>query len=360
MKEFFAVSSDLGRNELRLFGEIGGSFFDDSFSEMDVAQMFEEINPNLPLEVSINSIGGSITSALAIKGMIERHPSAVTIRVTGLAASAATLITSAANARCIMSAGSLMMIHKPRCAVSGSPEEIKKTLAVLEKWAAAMEEIYCAKTHKSREEVAKIMQDETWYTAEEAVKAGFADEVDQFTLASASLTSDHRFLAIGGRTFDISTLNNVQTEKLMKITNPNDGQSPSAQIDPKAQAPLTADALLKAYPDQVAAIVKDALAKERERIQAIAELDDGSCPEIIASAMFSEPLSPEACALKVLKARRDKTQTAKTDLYQDGHALAAQLADMQFAAKTLPNDSSQERQELINGVQAAMKNILGY
>lgn len=365
MQQFYAVTNYSDRNELLLFGQIGGGFLDDGFTEQDVARMFEDVRSDLPLDVVINSIGGSIPSALAIKGMIERHPSPVTIRVSGLAASAATLITSASNARCVMNKGSLMMIHKPRCAAQGTPQEIRQTLEVLEKWSSSMEDIYCAKSHKSREEVAKIMQEETWFSADEAVAAGFADEVDSSIEAEAVLAPDKRFLAIGGRTFDLSVLpfNAKMEKKLMTIHN---DQAPEMKAEEKkaqeasAQSPLTAEALLKDYPDQIAQIVAKAVAQERERIKAIADLDDGTCPEIIAAAQFAEPLSPADCALKLMKEKRQKAMNAKADLYQDGKELADALSDVQWDAKTLPHVGADVRQSAVSAVQAQMKTILGY
>ena len=127
-----------------------------------------------------------------------------------------------------------------------------------------------------------------------------------------------------------------------------------------AQSPLTAEALLKDYPDQIAQIVAKAVAQERERIKAIADLDDGTCPEIIAAAQFAEPLSPADCALKLMKEKRQKAMNAKADLYQDGKELADALSDVQWDAKTLPHVGADVRQSAVSAVQAQMKTILGY
>lgn len=367
MTKFYAVNKTAEKNELNLFGSIGTGWFDDSFDEREVAKMFKDIDASLPLDVTINSNGGAVSSAIAIKTLIEKHPKAVTIYVSGLAASAATLITSATNAKCVIQKGSLMMVHDPRSYMFGPPSQIKKNLEALEKCAQSMRDVYCAKTGKSAEEIAKIMEDETWMTADEAVSLGFADEVNDSEPVTAALSADKHFLAIGGLSFDLKDLPiNAKVEEYLSMSTQNKQTAEPAagaevKTDPQITTTMTAQALASAYPQQVAEIVNAAVVKERERIKSIAELDDGSHHDIIVKAQFEEPLSPEACAMSILKAQRARALTAKKNLIEDASALAGDLGEIGGAAPSLPESKeTQERKAAIEGVQAEMKQLLGY
>ena len=367
MREFYAVNKTAEKNELNLFGTIGASWFDDSFDEKQVAKIFKDIDASLPLDVNINSNGGAVSSAIAIKAMLEKHPKAVTIYVSGLAASAATLITSAVNAKCVMQKGSLMMVHDPRSCMFGPPSQIKKNLEALEKCAQSMRDVYCTKTGKSKEEIAKIMEEETWMTAEEAVNLGFADEVNDNESVTAALSPDKQFLAIGGVSFDLKDLPmNAKIEEYLSMSTKNKQTlEPAAgaeiQGDPQGVSSMTAQALASAYPQQVAELINEAVIKERERIKAISELDDGSNHDIILKAQFEEPLSPEACAMSILKAQRVKVMTKKKNIVDDANALAGDLGEVGGAASTLPESKDEkERKAAVEGVQAEMKQLLGY
>ena len=377
MEKFYAVAKKSGRNELNLFGEIGGGFFSEGFDETAVAEMFKDIDDSMPLDVFINSVGGDVYGAMAIKSIIERHPQDVTIHVNGLAASAATLITCADNARCIVNKGSLFMVHEPRSQIFGPPAKIRQGLETKKKCAQSMADIYCAKTGKNHEEIAKIMQDETWLTAEEAVALGFADEVGT-SRVSASLSDDRKFLAIGGRTFDLKDLPvNSKLENYLMTAKGDQNKEletkPEAQVQEKPQAQVTkeeseaqkpqalnAQGVMAAYPDQVKELIALAVAKERERIKAISELDDGMHKDIIFKAQFEEPITPEACAMNLIKAQKERAHNVGKKLLADGQELASALADVQGANSSLVKSEAEARQAVVNDVQATMKHILGY
>ena len=367
MREFYAVTKTAEKNELNLFGSIGTGWFDESFDERQVAKMFKDIDASLSLDVIINSNGGAVSSAIAIKSMLERHPKAVTVYVSGLAASAATLITSATNAKCVMQKGSLMMVHDPRSYMFGPPAQIKKNLEALEKCAQSMRDVYCAKTGKSGEEIAKIMEDETWMTADEAVTLGFADEVNDSEPVTAALSADKQFLAIGGLSFNLKDLPiNAKLEEYLSMSTKNKQTlEPAAntgdQGDPQGISPMTAQALASAYPQQVAELINAAVVKERERIKAISELDDGANHDIIVKAQFEEPLSPEACAMSILKAQRIKAASRKKNIIDDAKALAGDLGEVGGAESTLPESKDEkERKAAVEDVHAEMKQLLGY
>lgn len=130
-----------------------------------------------PITVRINSPGGSVTDALAIYNNLRSYPGTVTAHVDGLAASAATVVMLAAD-EIVMAGHSLLMVHNPWTVAMGDAGEMRKTAAVLDKAAEGMVALYAERTGKGAEEIASIMEAETWYSAEEAVTAGFAHRVE--------------------------------------------------------------------------------------------------------------------------------------------------------------------------------------
>jgi ATP-dependent Clp protease protease subunit len=99
------------------------------------------------------------------------------VEVTSLAASAASIVAMGAD-EIIMRTGSRMMIHEASTLAWGNKQDIQKTLNALEAYDESIISIYQQRTGKSREEITKLLEAETWFTAEQAVKEGFADKVE--------------------------------------------------------------------------------------------------------------------------------------------------------------------------------------
>ncbi|WP_445005472.1 ClpP-like prohead protease/major capsid protein fusion protein [Halomonas mongoliensis] len=130
-----------------------------------------------PITVAINSPGGNVTDALAIYAALRAYKGKVTARVEGLAASAATLVMLGAE-EIVMAERALLMVHDPWTGAVGNAEEMRKVAAALDIHADTMAELYADRTGKDRGEVEAIMQAETWFSAEEAVAAGFAHRIE--------------------------------------------------------------------------------------------------------------------------------------------------------------------------------------
>jgi ATP-dependent Clp protease protease subunit len=128
------------------------------------------------LTVLINSPGGSVFDGLAIYNALRQHPANVTVKVMGVAASAASFIAMAGD-KIIMPENSFMMVHNPMGGVFGNAEDMREWADTLDKIASSLIGIYVARTGKSEEEVKSLLDAETWMTAKEALDLGFADEV---------------------------------------------------------------------------------------------------------------------------------------------------------------------------------------
>lgn len=130
-----------------------------------------------PITLHINSPGGNVTDALAIFNNLRAYAGNVTALVDGLAASSATLVMLAAD-EVVMAAHSLIMVHNPWTVAMGDASEMRRSADTLDKAAGEMITLYAERTGQSAEAITAIMQAETWYNAEEAVAAGFAQRVE--------------------------------------------------------------------------------------------------------------------------------------------------------------------------------------
>jgi ATP-dependent Clp endopeptidase proteolytic subunit ClpP len=164
-------AGDGGPAQIRIYEEIG--FW--GITEEDFARELDEVTAD-EIEVQISSPGGDVWAGIAIYNALRAHPARVTTRVDSLAASAASLIVQAGDRRVILSAGQLM-IHNVWGIVIGDADDMRGMADLLEKQNTVVASIYAEHTDTAAEEWLELMATETWYTAEEAVDAGLADEV---------------------------------------------------------------------------------------------------------------------------------------------------------------------------------------
>jgi len=123
--------------------------------------------------VNINSPGGNFFEGVAIYNLLRAHPAKVTVNVMGLAASAASVIAMAGD-EINMGEGSFLMIHNAWAVAIGNRHDLKEASESLEPFDEAMAEIYAARSGMKREEIALLMDRETWMGASAAVEDGFA------------------------------------------------------------------------------------------------------------------------------------------------------------------------------------------
>lgn len=127
------------------------------------------------LNVYINSPGGAAWDGIAIMNALRRHKAKVHVTVDALAASAASMIAMAGD-RITMNRGAQLMIHDASGMAWGNAAMMEETAQVLHKLSNSYADTYAARAGGSREHWRELMQAETWYTAEEAVEAGLADD----------------------------------------------------------------------------------------------------------------------------------------------------------------------------------------
>lgn len=129
-----------------------------------------------PLDVHINSYGGSVKDGIAITSAIRAHKAPKRTIVDGMACSAASVIMQAGDER-IVQPGAMVMIHDASAGVMGNAAEMAKAAAELEKFSDNIAQVYAGRAGGTAEQWRAAMREETWYTADEAVDAGLADTI---------------------------------------------------------------------------------------------------------------------------------------------------------------------------------------
>jgi ATP-dependent Clp protease protease subunit len=125
--------------------------------------------------VNINSPGGDLFEGIAIYNLLRAHEKKITVRVMGLAASAASIIAMAGDEIQIARAG-FMMIHNCWVMAVGNRHDMREIADWLEPFDAAMADVYVARSGRAAKDIAKLMDEETWIGGKDAVDKGFADD----------------------------------------------------------------------------------------------------------------------------------------------------------------------------------------
>ena len=126
--------------------------------------------------VNINSPGGSVFEGLAIYNMLRAHKADVTVRVVGLAASAASIIAMAGDRIEIARAG-FLMIHNTWVYAVGDRNDLATVAGQLQAFDEVMAELYAVRSGADAAEISKMMDRETWISGRAAIDQGFADEL---------------------------------------------------------------------------------------------------------------------------------------------------------------------------------------
>ena len=156
-----------------------GTIAEESWFDDDVTpQLFkDELNAGSgDITVWINSPGGDCVAAAQIYNMLTQYKGNVTVKIDGIAASAASVIAMAGNT-VLMSPVSMMMIHNPATVAFGDHAEMQKAIDMLAEVKESIINAYVIKTGLSRSKLSHLMDAETWMDANKAVELGFADDI---------------------------------------------------------------------------------------------------------------------------------------------------------------------------------------
>lgn len=160
---------------------LNGTIAEESWFDDDVTpQLFKnELNSGSgDVTVWINSPGGDCVAAAQIYNMLMDYKGSVTVKIDGIAASAASVIAMAGT-KVLVSPVSMLMIHNPMTAAFGNSDEMQRAIEMLGSVKDSIINAYEIKTGLSRAKLSHLMDAETWMDANKAVELGFADEIIQ-------------------------------------------------------------------------------------------------------------------------------------------------------------------------------------
>lgn len=158
-----------------------------------IAGALRSIGARTDVVVNINSPGGDMFEGLAIYNLLREHEGKVTVKVLGLAASAASIIAMAGDEVQVARSG-FLMIHNAWVVSIGNRHDLRDVADTLEPFDRAMADIYATRSGADRKAVQKLMDAETWMGGSDAVEQGFADalldadQVEEGAQANAGLT----------------------------------------------------------------------------------------------------------------------------------------------------------------------------
>lgn len=177
--------------EILIYSEIvspGWKWDESEMSAVDFDKALKAVKGANKLTLRINSPGGTATEAVAMRAMLlNANFPEVEVHVDGLCASAATLLTCLPGAKVIMAEGSYFMIHNPWSIAWGNAEQMERTVNTLRKMEGDFRAIYNKACGQDDATIKDWMDKETWFSAQEAVDVGFAQEVLEAEPVAASV-----------------------------------------------------------------------------------------------------------------------------------------------------------------------------
>lgn len=193
-KQYFAMKkASTGRGEIHIYGDIINEDWrwENDTSAVSFRDALAALDDVEVIDLRINSGGGDVFEASAIYNMLKRHRARVEVHIDGLAASAASVIAMAGD-KVTMPKNSMMMIHNMWTIVMGNHNDLRKVADEAEKINdSTVKQSYLDKNPElDADELSRLLDEETWLTADEALAMGLIDEVTTVTQAAASLTDE--------------------------------------------------------------------------------------------------------------------------------------------------------------------------
>jgi ATP-dependent protease ClpP protease subunit len=167
---------DKKTGEIFVYGPIGASFWDEGITAELMLQALAEMDGKR-VTVRINSPGGVADEGIAIYNALKRYAGGVDTVVDSVAASAASVIALAGESRST-STGGRWMIHRALTFAIGNRSEMLKVANTLQKYDESIIEIYGKSMNHTAEEIESMMNEETWFTGDEAIVAGLSTAID--------------------------------------------------------------------------------------------------------------------------------------------------------------------------------------
>lgn len=335
--KFWQVKNEVnGNSEILLYGPIAGesSWWGDEVTPRSFAEDLESLGGK-DVTVRINSGGGDVFAAHAIHNQLVAYKGRVTVVIDGLAASAATIIAVAGD-RIIMPANALFMIHNPAIGLSDyyGADELLKAAEALNTIKGSIVAAYRKRCKASAEELAAMMDAETWMGAAECLEKGFVDEIQ----GSVSPVLNGSSLIVNSINFDMKNFKNQDAlkaclNKKVEVQSMNNKleaflNSLGLKLDDNQQAVLAQNAAPAVQQPQpvidAEQIAKNAVEAERQRVAALEAMDGGdnqAVTAIIAEAKkngkTADDVKPYIDAVKTIPPAQNAAQQLVANMIGD-------------------------------------------
>lgn len=177
------------KGEIFIYGDIvSDKWFDDDVTATDFKKSLDELGDLSEIDVHINSSGGNVFAGHAIYNMLKMHSAKINIYIDALAASIASVIAMSGDT-IFMHKNSFLMIHNSWIMAVGNAKELRETADLLDKTDKASNHAYLDKAKNlTEEELQQMLDEETWLTADEALKYGFIDVILDANEMAASIS----------------------------------------------------------------------------------------------------------------------------------------------------------------------------
>lgn len=335
--KFWQVKNEVnGNREILLYGPIAGesSWWGDEVTPRSFAEDLESLGGK-DVTVRINSGGGDVFAAHAIHNQLVAYKGRVTVVIDGLAASAATIIAVAGD-RIIMPSNALFMIHNPAIGLSDyyGADELLKAAEALNTIKGSIVSAYRKRCKASAEELAAMMDAETWMGAAECMEKGFVDEIQ----GSVSPVLNGSSLIVNSINFDMKNFKNQDAlkaclNKKVEVQSMNNKleaflNSLGLKLDDNQQAAPAQNAAPAVHEPQpvidAEQIAKNAVEAERQRVAALEAMDGGdnqAVTAIIAEAKkngkTADDVKPYINAVKTIPPAQNAAQQLVANMIGD-------------------------------------------
>ena len=382
IKPYNIVVNEAGNSaEINMYGEVvatrpvdwwtGKPMAGDFIAQDEFLQDLEELANMDNITVHINSVGGDFYAGLAIYNRLRSLKAHVTTINDSLAASAGSIILQAGNTRKVRAASNTM-VHGVLGLLYGyyNVQDLKSVIKQFEAGNKAAINAYVEAGGQDPEKVKSYMDKETWLTGQEAVDAGFADEViEPEVKLNMRMAQNKSFMEVNGLRLSAQWMptalpDDIDIVQENNVSNPTAAPAGGNTTDGGTKPMFnTVDELRAAYPDLTAQIENAArdearaqgAADERARLQAIESIRNGiGNEELVRNAMFGEnPMTAEQLALQAIQENAARGAAVLAGMAAD--ATPANAVVPQAAVVEPPKDDPNA--DLKNDLEA-IKNVI--
>lgn len=221
--------------EIWIYDEIGGW----GISARQFASELKSLGDIRHITLRIHSPGGDVFEGMAIYNLLSQHPAQITVKIDGLAASMGSVIAMVGDDVQIPE-NAMIMVHKPWGIQGGDAEDMRRYAELLDKVEGTLISAYTKKTGKSAEEIASLLETETWMGGAEAVEAGFADTLLS-PLEAAACFNSHRLTDFEKMPEAIKTLMTPRSQGTPPANTPTPAPVPAPAPAPPPADPAPAN-----------------------------------------------------------------------------------------------------------------------